>query len=884
MNDSLDRLASALSDRYRIEREIGAGGMATVYLAEDLKHHRKVAVKVLRPELAAILGGERFLKEIEVTANLQHPHILPLFDSGAAGGEDGPGMPRPFLYYVMPHVEGESLRERLEGEKQLAVEEAVRITTQVAEALDYAHRHDVIHRDIKPENILLHDGKALVADFGIALAVQQAGGSRLTETGLSLGTPSYMSPEQATADRKLTGKSDVYSLACVTYEMLVGDPPHIGSTAQAVIAKVITEDPQRITAQRKTVPPQVEAAVHKALAKLPADRFGSAAEFAVALSQPAVVAAPFPAGDVAPAARPKPRTVVMDRRVVRAGIVSLVALAAAAAFGWLRGAEPGKVARFSIVFPEGQQLAPLLFNDLAISPDGSRFVYRGLDDQGRVHLFLRPIDQLTATPIPGTEGAIQPFFSPDGQSVGFTARSAEGIRTVSLAGGPPITLTDSATGGAWGRDGAIYFQATDGGIGRMPAGGGPMEVLASRDTAMGQVFLVHPDVLPGGKGVVAQLGTSDGAHIAIVPFSTGVVGSLFPGTFPKYVSTGHIVYLRDDGALLAVPFDEDRLEVTGSPTALVVGVARGFVGSGKFAIADNGTLIYQPAGRSMGSIVFVDRDGTERVVETEQDVNDISLSPDGTRAAFSSEGDIWILDLKSNASQRFTFEGENGYAGWTPDGARVTFFSTRARGQDLYWKPADGSASEEPIFAREGMQNEITFSQDGRWMVYRQGDRAFGENTDLYYVDESGEHRPFLTTNFMERSPQLSRDGRWLAYVSNESGRDEAYVRVFPGPGGVWQVSSGGGTEPRWAHDGRQLFYRTPQGMTVVEVETDSVFSMGSRRVLFSDEAYAANSNHPAYDVTPDDRQFVFVKNAAARELVVVLNWFEELRERVGNE
>lgn len=265
MIDQLQRLKAALADRYAIESELGAGGMATVYLADDIKHDRKVAVKVLRPELAAVIGAERFVNEIKVTAHLQHPHILPLHDSGEAEG---------FLYYVMPRVEGESLRARLVRERQLAVEEALEITRVVASALDYAHRHDVVHRDIKPENILLQDGQALVADFGIALAVSAAGGTRLTETGLSLGTPHYMSPEQATADRELDGRSDIYSLACVTYEMLAGQPPFIAPNAQAVVAKILSEDPVPVTTHRRSVPPHVAAVLQKALSKLPADRSG----------------------------------------------------------------------------------------------------------------------------------------------------------------------------------------------------------------------------------------------------------------------------------------------------------------------------------------------------------------------------------------------------------------------------------------------------------------------------------------------------------------------------------------------------------------------------------------------------------------------------------
>ncbi|MGB7212386.1 MAG: serine/threonine-protein kinase, partial [Gemmatimonadales bacterium] len=278
MTDPFSRLTTALADRYRIERELGAGGMATVYLAEDVKHARKVAVKVLRPELAAVIGADRFLSEIKTTANLQHPHILPLHDSGESDG---------FLFYVMPFVEGESLRDRLNREKQLPIAEAVAIAEEVAGALDYAHRHGVIHRDIKPENILLHDGRALVADFGIALAASKAGSTRMTETGMSLGTPHYMSPEQAMGEREITPRSDVYALGCVLYEMLCGEPPFSGPTAQAIVAKVLTEEPRPLIPKRHTIPPQVEAAVLTALEKLPADRFASAAEFVAALERPA---------------------------------------------------------------------------------------------------------------------------------------------------------------------------------------------------------------------------------------------------------------------------------------------------------------------------------------------------------------------------------------------------------------------------------------------------------------------------------------------------------------------------------------------------------------------------------------------------------------------
>jgi serine/threonine-protein kinase len=321
MPDSVDRLKKALADRYTIEHEVGAGGMATVYLAEDLKHRRKVAVKVLRPELAAVLGAERFLQEITTTANLQHPHILPLFDSGEADS---------FLYYVMPFIDGETLRDKLDRETQLGIDEAVKITREVADALDYAHGNNVIHRDIKPENILLHNGRPMVADFGIALALSAAAGGRMTETGMSLGTPHYMSPEQATADKDLTNRSDIYSLASVLYEMLTGEPPHTGGSAQAIVMKIVVDEARPVSQLRKSVPPHVAAATAKALAKLAADRFESAKAFADALSNPAFTTpgvGSFASTPAAVGARNR-ATVVMS---AVAALLLVVAL-----WGWLR--------------------------------------------------------------------------------------------------------------------------------------------------------------------------------------------------------------------------------------------------------------------------------------------------------------------------------------------------------------------------------------------------------------------------------------------------------------------------------------------------------------------------------------------------------------------
>jgi tRNA A-37 threonylcarbamoyl transferase component Bud32/dipeptidyl aminopeptidase/acylaminoacyl peptidase len=352
MTDAASRLSSALADRYRLERELGQGGMATVYLAEDLKHDRKVALKVLRPELAAVLGAKRFVQEIKTTAALSHPHILPLFDSGTADG---------FLFYVMPYVEGETLRTKLDREKQLGIDEAVKITTEVADALDYAHRHGVIHRDIKPENILLHDGRPMVADFGIALAVSAAAGGRMTETGLSLGTPHYMSPEQATAEKEITARSDVYSLASVLYEMLTGTPPHVGASAQQIIMKIVTDQARSVTELRKAVPPNVAAALMKALEKLPADRFATAREFALALANPG-----FTTSSVAGAA-----SAAATRRVLgltQVAMIAILGVAVGALGSRMAARHGGTLERHQLTF-EGRATKP------GISPDGSTVAY-----------------------------------------------------------------------------------------------------------------------------------------------------------------------------------------------------------------------------------------------------------------------------------------------------------------------------------------------------------------------------------------------------------------------------------------------------------------------------------------------------------------------------
>ncbi|HTJ23938.1 MAG TPA: protein kinase, partial [Gemmatimonadaceae bacterium] len=463
-----DRLAAALADRYRIERELGQGGMATVYLAHDLRHERKVAIKVLKPELAAVLGAERFVVEIKTTAALQHPHILPLFDSGEAEG---------FLYYVMPFVDGETLRAKLDRETQLGIEESVKIATDVADALQYAHEHGVIHRDIKPENILLANGRPMVADFGIALAVSAAAGGRMTETGLSLGTPHYMSPEQATAEKEITARSDVYSLGAVLYEMLSGDPPHTGASAQQIIMKIITEQPAPVTTLRKSVPANVAAAVSMALEKLPADRFENAKSFGQALRDPGFRRAT----EASTTGRAMSRR---DPWRVGLGALAVLAMAVAAWLGTHRGTAKVQQSRFALALPPGQELAAPGGSRIDFAPDGRSFVYTGAGVGGE-QLWLRRMNSLDAVRIAGSEGATSPVFSPDGSEIAFVTLSPFGLKTVSVTGGQLHSIgVENASGGGltWASNGYIYFDAGSG-LARVRPDGSGYAMVMPLDTA-----------------------------------------------------------------------------------------------------------------------------------------------------------------------------------------------------------------------------------------------------------------------------------------------------------------------------------------------------------------------------------------------------------------
>ncbi len=870
---SLPDLQRVFDQRYRIERELGAGGMATVYLARDTRHDRLVAIKVLRPELAAIVGGDRFLKEIRTTANLQHPHILPLHDSGESDG---------VIWYVMPFMEGESLRDRLRREKQLPVEDALRITREVASGLDYAHRHGVVHRDIKPENILLHDERAMVADFGIALAVSRSeGGTRLTETGLSLGTPHYMSPEQAMGEREITPKSDVYALGCVLYEMLVGEPPFTGPSAQAIIARVITEEPRSLTLQRRSIPPTIEAAVNKALAKLPADRFATAAQFADALPGH---------GRVATTASTPPPTVSapVHSRLWRYGLIGSAALVllllGAGASRLLPGTTSQVVppARLSIQLPSHTpaRLFGAPVGTVALSPDGSLIAYVSTSERGP-HLLLRRLDDLAATPVSGTVGATDPVFSADGSWLSFLSGGQN--RKVPVGGGSPVagSLRGFALGYVWLGPDEYLITGPQGELNRLH--GTDVHPIAEPDTSLGEIRLVPTDVLPDGR--ILTIAHSQGL--------TGVVWLIDPRNGKRQLVTsaltgtaayhdGHIAWVLPTGALVAARWGERSGELGASHViASDVRITPG--APPQIAFSKTGSLVYvasQPA-----DLVRVDRSGRMEVIGGEaRRFHSPRVSPDGSRVAVDVTGeirDVWVLHLRDGTYTRLTFDEDGHDPTWMPDGRSVLYATARGNSVGIHRIRVGGGSEADSILHLGAQISAHAVTPDGRSAVAA-ALSEFGE-FDLVRVELEGDRRvtPLLATRFDESFPTLSPDGRWLAYASDESGRLEVYVRELEGGAGRVIVSHSGGTEPVWSRNGREIFYRDLEGswLMAAAVETRPEFRVTSRTRLFDIGDLDAAAPHANYDVTPDGA-FIFVRQPRVSELMYVQNWPELVRRQ----
>ena len=894
MTGTLERLAAALNDRYAITRELGAGGMATVYLAHDLKHDRDVAIKVLHPDLGAALGSDRFLTEIRTTARLQHPHILPLLDSGEADG---------LLYYVMPVVTGETLRMHLEREQLLPVAEAVRLAREVASALDYAHRQNVVHRDIKPENILLHDGSALVADFGIALAVQTAGGQRMTQTGMSLGTPQYMSPEQAMGEKHIDARADVYALGAMLYEMLTGDAPFTGTTVQAIVAKVLTAEPERPSLVRKKIPPNVEAAVLTALAKLPADRFATAAEFSAAL----VNTGYEPANAVAP--RGTASSSRRDRHVVLG--VSVVALLATviAAWSWRRQPTSASLLRYEMPLPAvrtgivGADQLPLP------SPDGSFMVFPGTRPE-RLYgsqLWIKRRESRWPTPISGTVDALAFTISPDGAWIAFVHGTA--VMKVPVTGGSPVTIVpDGATGSfgiAWLDDGMIVYTSTQRtlSIAKVPASGGASVALWGGDkgSEYERTAVVAP--IAGHALLFGRCANSlFSCTLWAGDVESGEHRLVLSGVkWARYAETGQLVYALD-GRLMAINFDPHSMKTSGQPVALADSITRGDL---PFELTRAGTLVTreQGVGSEEFEMAWVDRTGRSTPVDTAWrfDLTRFAadqgwaLSPDGSRLVIglaTDAGDqIWVKQLPAGPLSRVSFDPAAATRPhWSRDGRAVTFLSYRGTG-GVYEHRADGLGEDSLLQA--GGFDEAVLSPDRAWLVMRAGSNgSVAGGRDIIAVRTSGDtaRQKLIVTPFDEEAIAISPDGKWIAYQSDETGRTEVFVRSFPNTSAYkFQVSNGGGAAPLWSRNGGELFFLATSGdMMTSRVRSGSSLSIAPPEKLFhvaDDLLRVEYAYYTPWDVAPDGR-FIMARalrssGANATTVVIAENWLQELKARM---
>jgi eukaryotic-like serine/threonine-protein kinase len=866
------RLAAALNDRYRIERELGQGGMATVYLAHDIRHERDVAIKVLHPDLGAALGGERFLTEIRTTARLQHPHILPLLDSGSADG---------LLYYVMPLVTGETLRARLEREKQLPLDDAVRIARETADALGYAHGIGIIHRDIKPENILLQNNHAVVADFGIALAVQHAGGSRMTQTGLSLGTPQYMSPEQAMGEKTIDARSDIYALGAVTYEMLVGEPPFTGATVQSIVAKVLTERPVAPRALRDTVPVHIENAVLKALAKLPADRFESAGRFGEALSSAAFTHShtQTSAHDTRRARRAVPMLAFVATTVVLGGIAI-----AATTWGLRRpSAAPLLRTRFTIEFPDSQPaIATYGRGNLAVSPDGTELVYGGLGRDGMV-LFRRRLNDFAVSEVPGTlnPGAVR--YSHDGRSLLMETLGEGTVLRVPLDGGRPVRLAERGGGASWDAGEEIVF-VQKGSLWRVGSDGiAPTRMTTAADSLQTPTF---PHVLPGGRTLLFNIGR----QVWRLNMIDGSLARLeLDGVNPRYISTGHILLTGADGAVMAVPFDLRSMEVRGIAVPVLENGSRASNGATRFDVSSNGVLVYYEGSRS-ASPALIGPDGKEKSLgfAGEQYFHP-RISPDGERIAVERRDDdrvdVYVLTRGTRQALRLTRDGRSRSPEWSSDGERVLWITEdSSESTALHQQHADGSGAPETISTpSKQFLHRFSMSPVGNTIALATGPR---QRHDIVLLSLTGASpaRIVGTPTSDEVQPVMSPDGNWLAYTSNETdGRYEVYIASIANPATRIQVSTHGANAPVWRADGKTLVYSTGSHFVSATFSFAPRIEVLRRDTLFLN-SYRAGALDRVFDLNSKTGEILVLSSGARARarLVIVTGWFEELKERMA--
>jgi len=890
-------LPSTRLGSYEVVAQIGAGGMGEVYRAHDTKLARDVAIKVLPanfvndPERLS-----RFQREARMLAALNHPNIATIYGLEQSGG---------VTCLVMELVPGETLAERVKA-GPLPIEEALKIAAQIAEALEAAHEKNIIHRDLKPANVkVTPEGKVKVLDFGLAKAY--AGDSETydpsnsptlsaaaTMQGVILGTAAYMSPEQARG-KAVDKRTDIWAFGCVLYELLTGKHAFDGEDTTEILAAVVKTEPDwnRLPI---TTPAAVQMLLKRCLQKDRTLRLRDAGDARIEIHE----ALSAPSNMSQSLAAPVKGIRTLGRRELILGLGGLLLIAAIASLAtWILKPStpplPQPVSRVAITLPPGQQLAGLDRGPaVALSPDGTHLAYIARQG-GTQQLYLRAMDSLEAKPVLGTEGAFNPFFSPDGQWVGFFAGGK--LKKASVSGGAVLSVGEAASpnGGSWGSQGTIVFAPTNvSPIQQIPDAGGTATPTSHFEN--GENSHRWPDFLPDGKAVFFTTeftaGNSTNVEVAVQLPGTGGRRNLVSGTAPRFAPSGHVVYAQE-GTLMAVPFDLGRFAVTGAAAPVVQGVMQSATnGDAQYSLSASGSLVYVSGGlqSNQSKLVWVNRTGAEQPLPAPgHNYVYPRLSPNGRRVALAiaeeQGAQVWLYDLQETLT-RLTFEGlANNVPAWTPDGKRIIFLGNRDGASRLFWQMADGSGGLEQLTTNEFLYAPMSFTPDGQLLAFIESNPVTGY--DIWVMRMSDRKtQPFVRTPFNESAPQFSPDGRWLAYVSNESGHNEIYVQPYPGPGGKWQISTEGGTEPVWNRNGRELFYRNGNKLMAVDVATQPSFAGGKPRLLFEGPYVPTPATFPNYDVSSDGQRFLMLKpsesaEGAPTQINVVLNWFEELKQKV---
>jgi Tol biopolymer transport system component len=880
---------------YEILSSIGAGGMGEVYRARDTRLDRIVAIKVLPAHLADRSElRERFEREARTIASLNHPHICTLFDIGQQDGID---------YLVMEYLEGETLAQRLlKGSPPL--EQVLQFAIEISDALDKAHRKGVTHRDLKPGNIMLTKTGTKLLDFGLAKLKQEVAPANvqlsqlptasdpLTAEGTIVGTLQYMAPEQLEG-KEVDARTDIFAFGAVVYEMATGKKCFEGKSQASVIGAILKDDPPPISSLQPMTPPALDRVVKRCLGKETDERWQSANDLTHELKW---IAEGGSQVGLSPTAAIN-RTQTLGRQGLILGLGALLLAAAVASLvTWNLKPSPAQpVTRLVVSLPPGQRLAGLEVGPaVALSPDGTHLGYVATQG-GRQQIYVRAMDSLEAHPIQGTEDGTEPFFSPDGQWVAFFVGNK--LKKISVSGGAALTLSDAASqrGASWGSQGMIAFAPTNASVlQEVSDAGGSSQPLTRFES--GENSHRWPEFLAGGKALLFSSGTSgnnwSNPTVAIQSIPAGDRRILIKGgTHPRYAPSGHLVYAQA-GNLMAVPFDLQRLSVTGAAVPVVEGVLRPNTGAAQYSFSATGSLVYVPGSfqAAQSRLVWVSRDGTEQPLAVPvHSYRGPRISPDGRRVAVAiteQESQTWVYDVPRETLTRLTFEGNgNQYPAWTPDGKRIAFQSNKEGPLNIFWQLADGSGGLERLTTSEYTGLPWSWSQDGQLLAFTEVNPTTG--IDIWVLRLSDRKaQPFLHTPFNESAPRFSPDGRWLAYVSDESGRYETYVEPYPGPGGKWQISTEGGTEPAWNANGRELFYRSGDKMMAVDIATQPSFTVGKPRMLFEGQYEPTPGTYPNYDVSPDGQRFLMLKpieqgQAALTQINVVLNWFEELKQKV---